>query len=90
MPVLRVCVDGESPLPNSASCIRTRVCDLKIPANLLPASVGEVSAAILSWGRTPFKKLPENMYYVPGYVNISARVPVYTASSPDMRQFYPK
>ena len=89
VPVLRVCIEGDSPLPNSANCIRTRLCDLKLPANLLPASIGEISAVILCWGRTPFKKLPENMHYVPGYVNISNKVPVYTASTPDMRQFYP-
>jgi len=82
VPVLRVYIDTESPLPGDARHLRTRVMDLGLPRNLLPPPFAGVTAAIVGWRGHTFPPLPYGLHYMPGQVLVAGKVPVYTSRLP--------
>jgi len=82
VPVLRVCIDAESPLPDNARCLRTRVMDLGLPQNLLPPTFSGVTAAIVGWRGHTFPPLGYGLHYMPGQVFLASKVPVYSSRMP--------
>lgn len=78
VPVLRVFINDDSPLPGGARCLRTRVIDLGLPVGLLPHDYAPVTAAIVGWRGHSFGPLAAGLHYTPGCVVVTANVAVYS------------
>lgn len=78
VPVLRVLIDDDSPLPGGARCLRTRVIDLGLPVGLLPHDYAPVTAAIVGWRGHSFGPLAAGLHYTPGCIVVTANVAVYS------------